>query len=525
MSALAPAPQQPLTLLEDAWSLRDTAPDLARQMAQTDGRFVDGHPSPEAGVLLAYLNWRAGHLSRAVSQVGTALLDLRAQAAGPWLMRALNLLAALHSRLGQRDQAAALYEEQLGLSRVVGDPECTAIAQHDLGVTLRASDPVRARAHVAGALETFQALGNLYAAAVAQLHLVRFDREAGDLSAAQTTLEQVLACPLLGQHPALAAAAYAEELTVARVLDHPERVKRARRHLRELCAAHDHPELHITAALALSVGAQPAAALAVLTPAVAAARALGANGSLPTLLERVAEAQAALGQHQDAVASLCEVLTLERELHHAERRQGFRMLDVLHRFHHLEAAAQEQQRYTAELQAHLRDLQTLNARIRELSRIDGLTRLHNRDYLFQEGGRLAELCSAQAPLSAAMLDIDHFKWVNDTWGHQLGDAVLQRLAQMLRAVAEPGDIVARYGGEEFVMLRPGRQDALRASCQALQGAVRDHAWGELRPGLRVTLSIGVAHTEANDFDALLGEADRRLYRVKSSGRNAICAAD
>ena len=216
--------------------------------------------------------------------------------------------------------------------------------------------------------------------------------------------------------------------------------------------------------------------------------------------------------------------------HAAERRQNLQSFEVLHRIQALQDIAEQERHRNDELNVHLQELRALNRRIRELGRTDHLTQLTNREHLFHEGERLAAASTPQRPLAAAIIDIDHFKRINDTWGHQLGDTVLQHAAQLIRSVARPGDVTARYGGEEFTILRPDATAAdLAQTCQELQRRMHAHPWQDIIPDLRVTLSIGVADTAHSappgppDFDALVGEADRRLYAAKNAGRDHIRA--
>ena len=124
----------------------------------------------------------------------------------------------------------------------------------------------------------------------------------------------------------------------------------------------------------------------------------------------------------------------------------------------------------------------------------------------------------------AMVDIDHFKQVNDTYGHPGGDAVIRHLGQLLLSGAREGDVVCRYGGEEFVVALPHMDLAaamVRAEAWRCGAEAQTVAHGEL--AIRYTLSAGVAGfpTHAGEFDALLECADRALYRSKQGGRNRV----
>lgn len=126
-------------------------------------------------------------------------------------------------------------------------------------------------------------------------------------------------------------------------------------------------------------------------------------------------------------------------------------------------------------------------------------------------------------LALLMVDIDKFKQVNDTWGHQVGDLVLQHLTQLLVATLRQTDILARYGGEEFVILLPhtAEQEASKLA-ERLRAAVEQTPLHRI-PELSVTVSIGIACLLPDDDDAysLLERADKAMYRAKREGRNMV----
>ena len=159
---------------------------------------------------------------------------------------------------------------------------------------------------------------------------------------------------------------------------------------------------------------------------------------------------------------------------------------------------------------------------------DPLTGLYNRRFLDESLAReLARARSENAPLALIMIDIDHFKQLNDTYGHPAGDEVIRQLARLLQRGARSGDYVCRYGGEEFLLVLPAmslanaaaRTDAWRSAFAAL-----DVALGERT--VHVTFSAGVAeyprHGEA--ADRLIQIADQALYAAKNAGRNRVAAA-
>ena len=131
-------------------------------------------------------------------------------------------------------------------------------------------------------------------------------------------------------------------------------------------------------------------------------------------------------------------------------------------------------------------------------------------------------------MTVLMLDVDHFKNVNDTWGHDAGDLVLRELASLLRAHFRGDDIACRYGGEEFVLVMPdtGPEDAA-ALCDRLRAGIEAVTWPR-HPERRVTVSVGVAGSHAAPevtVEAFIEQADANLYTAKRVGRNRVVTSN
>jgi diguanylate cyclase (GGDEF)-like protein len=155
---------------------------------------------------------------------------------------------------------------------------------------------------------------------------------------------------------------------------------------------------------------------------------------------------------------------------------------------------------------------------------DALTGLLNRRFVDHQLPQLVQRAHERGlPLAAAMIDIDHFKAVNDGHGHAVGDRVLAELASLLRQATRGSDIAARMGGEEFlVVLVDTPQDLALEVCERLRHTVQQHAWPVLAAGLACTISVGL-HLLAPDEDMArwLARADALLYAAKRGGRNRV----
>jgi eukaryotic-like serine/threonine-protein kinase len=178
----------------------------------------------------------------------------------------------------------------------------------------------------------------------------------------------------------------------------------------------------------------------------------------------------------------------------------------------------------AQLAAALADQGMVAYENARLATVDGLTGLLNRRHFFALAERQVSITERHnRPLAALMLDIDHFKPVNDRYGHAVGDQVIQAVAARLRATARDSDLVGRYGGEEFALLMPETGKSALVLAERLREAVEQVPVQTASGPLAVTVSIGVAHLAGpgGDLSELLGRADDALYRAKAAGRNRV----
>ena len=168
-------------------------------------------------------------------------------------------------------------------------------------------------------------------------------------------------------------------------------------------------------------------------------------------------------------------------------------------------------------------------RLKVMGLTDALTGVHNRRYFearCQEEVQAAR--RSKLPLVCLLLDVDHFKRINDTHGHPAGDAVLRYVARLIRAQLRGSDVVARYGGEEFVLLLPATPPpAALETAERIRRVIAAQSMPlELTEPLRITVSIGAAALASGEApEALVQRADQALYAAKQGGRNRVQVAD
>jgi diguanylate cyclase (GGDEF)-like protein len=172
------------------------------------------------------------------------------------------------------------------------------------------------------------------------------------------------------------------------------------------------------------------------------------------------------------------------------------------------------------------NIQTTNQvrQLRELAARDYLTGLFNRRHFFESGPRMVALAQQrQQPQSMAIIDIDHFKRLNDTYGHEIGDVVLKAVARQLQEVCGKEHLLSRLGGEEFGILISGRHFAeARYFCEVIRSIVELMQIQTEDGPLKVTISVGLAEIASDEtFDNYLNAADQFLYMAKHAGRNRV----
>ncbi len=245
-------------------------------------------------------------------------------------------------------------------------------------------------------------------------------------------------------------------------------------------------------------------------------------------LQSLIEAQEAAGQTDAALASIKQLVALRDSMDHDPARTSSKT-EIIELEQSLERELELVRVTASALVEANRRLADQSKELAELATTDHLTNLRNRRYFTQKlESAIWGMRKSDTNFSVIFLDVDAFKLVNDTYGHETGDLVLQELARIFRSSVRESDVVARWGGEEFALLLNGADSsAAVAVAEKLHAGVNEFEWTRLAGELTVTISAGVIsssdHPQAT-ADDLMRIADELLYSAKLAGRNRIVMA-
>lgn len=500
---------------EALWEARNTDPEgvLAALSGQDD---------PRADALAANILYRRGNLAEALRLCESAGAHLLA--ADVWRSRLLSTHSAVCEAVLQPQQAIALQEECLAIAQQIGDHLSVIGAINDLGETVRPTNPALAAECYQQALDLAQQHDQPDLQAVCHLNLAQVGVLLGhDRNTRRAHLE---AAQRLGQDSWPDVAEYARMELISDRLDEAQEGE-----AQALLSQMPDPETFSDAEVRGQVALLRARLLQATGQADAAVSTLEASlGSArytdrPQLLNLLSRLHEDAGRFPQALHAARQEAEAYREQMAASHDRLLAALEVSHRTAQFREAAQDASRRADELDENLRAVREANERIREISIRDGLTGLYNRQHLIEAGQLALRSAAPDRPAQVALLDVDLFKRINDRYGHQVGDAVLRSLAEVLRRALPPTDLIARYGGEEFVVIRPPaphaqlaaplRDDLCRLNDFLNSGPLNLNR-RDLEP-FQVSISVGVQVAESPDLDRALHDADLLMYSAKRSG--------
>jgi diguanylate cyclase (GGDEF)-like protein len=384
----------------------------------------------------------------------------------------LSNLAMVLDENGSRDEARRRFQESLDLATAIGDAELSLQVLNNMAYTAYEHDDHEAAERLVDRMRAIEIRNGPLLRANDLDTIARTEMMRGRYAEAEETLRPILdgsAGHLLTEADSLA-------------------------------------ECLLTAGEAQRLGGNMASAQATLDRAVRICEERGLGSVRARVREEQAQLYAAAGRYREAYE--------EYRLFHAETQA-------------LQSAQREARARTLQAVFETDEARRESLRFREMAQRDALTGLHNRRFVDERLALLLEQSAERnTPLSAALIDLDYFKRINDTLSHAAGDLVLKQVAALLADAAADDAVAARLGGEEFLLMLPDTdvEEAVRR-CERLRQTIQAYAWQPVTGEIPVTASIGVTTvTDVNSTpSALLAQADRNLYAAKRAGRNRVVA--
>lgn len=509
-------------ITQDAWRWRERDRSKARSLVhQVLGASEDVTLRSRALIVQAYISWREGHLAEALEHIQPAMTVMREDNNLTWLARALNVRVCIDIELGEFAQSVTLLEEQLKVSQEALDLEMEACAVHDMGVIHFERDLNMAVPFLQRALELFKEAGSSDGQAYSLLNLAIARERLGAVDQARHLLRETLELARDNNLESVKTHAVAQQ----GCLEFREGNLAAARDLFILALERteqtgDRPLAEVMPSLIACYGQ-----LGKLSEARETLErhldALLKEGFLPfavqahELLTDILEEQ---GDFQAALNHSREHMRLYKKVYAHEHENKVRALEVLHRTKMAEQKALIEEQRNKDLRGALDELERLNQKTVETSLTDELTGLRNRRYLMAHVTKILQ----DIPFCLAVVDLDHFKQVNDTYGHEGGDTVLKEFARLLEAQVREHDIALRFGGEEFIVIFPNTDlHGAKATLLRVLAEMQKHVWSSLSPNEHPTFTAGIADCLDGDLRRALQVADALLYVGKANGRNGV----
>ncbi len=456
-----------------------------------------GEPSLALGEVYEALGWTHYHMGDYVRALDFLMraLDVAERLEERNLQAfALDRIAAVHASAGHPEIGRTTHERSLEMHRELGDELGEALALNNIAYSYMDLDDLEHARTCARASQRYcERSGNLY------LHMGVYDTLA-EISILDGDLDSAEKYSRLGLSMARKCGSVPDEANAMLTLG---RIGRLRGRYDE--------------------------AIAATQAALAVAEDRGRFVERYTCHELLSEIYEAKGDHGAALEHFKEFHHLKEARADGETQSRLTNLQVQNQVSSAMKDAEIMRLRNLALEREVEERRIAQATLEARASLDPLTGLFNRAHLSALSEELRLLSTADHPLALLLLDIDHFKQVNDAYGHLAGDHVLVSIARILRDNARETDIPCRFGGDEFLLVMDGMDSAAAtAVAERLRRAV---AAADIRFGDRsmsITISAGVAALESGhalDLRALMSRADLALYNAKHSGRNRIVTAD
>ena len=478
----------------------------------------------------AFLTFRQREFEEALTKAFGALRLYTQLGVTDELAKIFSIIAIIYIELGDFVNAYTYLIKQLNFAEEFDDTLTAACAAHDIGLLydVHTDDTTLALSYFEKAQEQFQKLDKPWGVCISKVSKSALYTKIGLYDTALSLAKDALDFGIQNEHDTAKCYAYCRlGCAHAALNNRTEAISYLNQALilsRQLSFDEISAEALYTKAQLFLSSNETETARELFEESIKASKTVHENGIFRKCYVGISESYKLDGDLQMALDAFESYIIADAQEQHGENKRKLRNIELIKTMEALRQDAEVTKTQNIALVEKVDELNKLQQELYHLSTRDALTNLYNRRYATEQINIIFSRAQRHDfPLSVALLDLDHFKSINDTHSHLVGDSVLQTVAKILDDSTREIDIAARYGGEEFLLIFPDTDiDGAILVCERIRMKIESHNWESIASNLEVTTSIGIATgTDTGSAEGLIAHADKLLYVSKNSGRNML----
>ncbi len=526
-------------LNQSAWYLRDRnvlearnkAKRVAKLLASLENQETPYHQgTAEHLKVLAFLTFRQREFEEALTIAFRALRLYTQLGHTAELAKIFSIIAIIYIELGDFVNAYTYLLKQLNYAEEFNDIETAACAAHDIGLLYdgHTQDTTLSLSYFNQAQEQFEALNQAWGSCISKTNKSAVYIKIGHYEKALVLAKEALAYGIKHEHDTAKCYAYCRLGCANAALDNKtEAISYLNQALilsRQLSYDEISAEALYTKAELFLASHETKTARELFNEAIKASKTVHDDNILRKCYVGISESYKIDGDFHMALSNYESYIAASVNAKHIDNKRKLRNIELIKTMETLRQDAEVTKTQNIALVEKVDELNKLQQELYHLSTRDALTNLYNRRYATEQIGIIFSRAKRHSfPLSIALLDLDHFKSINDEFSHLVGDAVLKAVAHILNDSTREIDIAARYGGEEFLLIFPNTDiEGANLVCERIRIQIENYDWESIAKDLSVTTSIGLAHgADKKNAEELIAIADKLLYVSKAEGRNTL----